>query len=173
MIRLLPQTVAKTAFAVAFGIAVTAFGGTAFAQNKPTPAGIGYAKEILALKNAPSMYQSIVPNLVQRTKETLMQSNLNYQKDLNEVAIKVARDLSGREKEITEEMGKIYASDFTEVELKDLLAFYKTPLGKKVLEQEPKSIQSSINYMNQWAQNFAETINGAFRAEMKARGKEI
>jgi len=27
--------------------------------------------------------------------------------------------------------------------------------------------------MNQWAQQFAETINGQFRAEMKKRGKDI
>jgi hypothetical protein len=30
-----------------------------------------------------------------------------------------------------------------------------------------------MSYMNQWAQQFAETINGQFRAEMKKRGKEI
>jgi uncharacterized protein len=28
-------------------------------------------------------------------------------------------------------------------------------------------------YMNSWGQNFAETINGEFRAEMRKRGKEI
>jgi hypothetical protein len=28
-------------------------------------------------------------------------------------------------------------------------------------------------YMNGWAQNFAETVNGAFRAEMRKRGKQI
>jgi hypothetical protein len=30
-----------------------------------------------------------------------------------------------------------------------------------------------MSYMNQWAQAFAEVINGQFRAEMKKRGKEI
>jgi hypothetical protein len=30
-----------------------------------------------------------------------------------------------------------------------------------------------MSYMNQWAQAFAETVNGQFRAEMKKRGKEI
>ena len=160
---------------VAIGLVVAAAlpGSAAFAQNKPTPAGIAAAKEILALKNAPLMYAQIVPNIVQRTKDTLLQSNLNYQKDLNEVAVKVAKDFAGREQEITEQMARIYATDFTEQELKDILAFYKTPLGKKLLEQEPKSIQESIGYMNQWAGKFAEEVNGKFRAEMKARGKEI
>ncbi len=158
---------------IGVAVALALPGTAALAQNKPTPAGIAAAKEILTLKNAPQMYQSIVPNIVQRTKDTLLQSNLNYQKDLNEVAVKVAHDFAGREKEITEEMAKIYATDFTEQELKDLVTFYKSALGKKLLEQEPKSIQASLSYMNEWAQKFSETVNAAFRSEMRARGKEI
>ena len=103
----------------------------------------------------------------------LLQSNLNYQKDLNEVALIVAKKLAGREKEIGEGMAKIYASEFTEQELKDLVTFYKSPLGKKLLASEPRAIQLSMAYMNPWAQNFAEAVNGQFRAEMRKRGKEI
>ncbi len=63
----------------------------------------------------------------------LLQSNLNYQKDLNEVAVIVAQKMAGREKEIGEGMAKIYANEFTEQELKDLVAFYKSPLGQKLI----------------------------------------
>jgi hypothetical protein len=119
------------------------------------------------------MYASAVPNLVQQTKDQLLQSNLNYQKDLNEVAVVVAQKLAGREKEIGEGMAKIYANEFTEQELKDLVTFYKSPLGQKLLASEPRAIQFSMSYMNQWAQQFAETVNGEFRAEMRKRGKQI
>jgi uncharacterized protein len=70
-------------------------------------------------------------------------------------------------------MAKIYANDFTEQELKDLTTFYKTPLGQKLLAQEPKSIQASMAYMSQWAQSFSETVLTEFRAEMKKRGKPL
>jgi hypothetical protein len=143
-------------------------------QLKPaSPAAVAAAKEILAMKNVSSMYQGAVPGMIQRVKDTLMQSNLNYQKDLNEVSLVLAQKLAGRENEIGDQMAKIYASDFTEQELKDLVTFYKTPLGQKLLLQEPKSIQSSMSYMNEWAQTFSEEINGQFRAEMRKRGKEI
>ena len=70
-------------------------------------------------------------------------------------------------------MAKIYANEFTEQELKDLVAFYKSPLGQKLISTEPRAIQFSMSYINQWAQVFAETVNGEFRAEMRKRGKEI
>jgi hypothetical protein len=144
------------------------------AMGKPaSPAAIAAAKEILAMKNANTMYASAVPNIVQRAKDTLLQSNLNYQKDLNEVAVIVAQKLAGREKEIGEGMAKIYAAEFTEQELKDLVTFYKSPLGQKLLSTEPKAIQTSMAYMNEWAQGFGEVVNGEFRAEMRKRGKDI
>jgi uncharacterized protein len=143
------------------------------ADKPPSPAAIAAAKEILVMKNAGAMYAAAVPNLVQQTKDQLLQSNLNYQKDLNEVAVIVAQKLAGRQQEIGEGMAKIYASAFTEQELKDLVVFYKSPLGQKLLTTEPRAIQASMGYMNQWAQQFGEIVNGEFRAEMRKRGKQI
>ena len=144
------------------------------ATLKPvSPAAMDAAREILKLKNASAMYASAVPNIVQQTKDQLLQSNLNYQKDLNEVAVIVAQKMAGREKEIGDGMAKIYGNEFTEQELKDLVTFYKSPLGAKLLTSEPKAIQDSMAYMNQWGQLFAEAVNGEFRAEMRKRGKQI
>src|ERR1700682_4200802 len=138
----------------------------AAAPLKPaSPAAIAAAKEILAMKNASAMYANAVPNIVQQTKDSLLQSNLNYQKDLNEVAVVVAQKLAGREKEIGEGMAEVYANEFSEQELQVLVTFYKSPLGQKLLSTEPRAIQFSMSYMNQWAQSFAETVNGQFRAE--------
>ena len=58
------------------------------------------------MKNADAMYANAVPNLVEQTKNALLQSNLNYQKDLNEVAVIVAKNLAGREKEIGDGMAQ-------------------------------------------------------------------
>lgn len=174
--------VSRIVLAGGLGVALALSGITAQAQQKQlpqqqikpaSPGAIAAAKELLELKNAHAMFASAVPNIVQRTKDALLRSNLNYQQDLNEVAIIVAKDFAGRESEIADQMAKIYASDFTEQELKDLVAFYKTPLGKKLLTEEPKAIAASMGYMNQWAQVFAGQVDAKFRAEMKKRGKEI
>jgi hypothetical protein len=173
-----------SAAGLAMGLALTTVPAEAQQKNAPaapaatplkaaSPAALAAAKEILTMKNASAMYANAVPNLVQQTKNVLLQSNLNYQKDLNEVAEIVAKNLAGREKEIGDGMAQVYANEFTEQELKDLVTFYKSTLGQKLLSSEPRAIQFSMSYMNQWAQQFAEVINGQFRAEMKKRGKDI
>ena len=169
--RILPA--AGLALALAMAALPAAAQQAAAPPKAASPGAIAAAKEILAMKNASAMYQNAVPNIVQQTKDTLLQTNLNYQKDLNEVAVIVAKNLAGREKEIGEGMAQIYANEFTEQELKDLVIFYKSPLGQKLLANEPRAIQSSMAYMNQWAQQFGEIVNGEFRAEMRKRGKQI
>src|SRR5476649_1119205 len=153
------KSLSRILAAAGLALALAMVGVPAGAQQpKPpaSPAAIAAAKELLSMKGAGSMYAGAVPNIVQRTKDALLQANLNYQKDLNEVAVIVAQSLAGREKEIGDGMAAIYAGDFTEQELKDLVTFYKTPLGQKLLSSEPKAIQLSMSYMNQWAQGFAE-----------------
>ncbi len=164
----------------AVGLAVSlALAAAPVAAQQPAPAkpasaaALAAAKEILGMKNVSAMYASAVPAIVDQTKNSLLQSNLNYQKDLNEVAVVVAQNLAGREKEIGDGMAQIYANEFTEQELKDLVTFYKSPLGQKLLSNEPRAIQSSMAFMNQWARQFAEFVNGQFRTEMRKRGKEI
>ena len=173
-----------SAAGLAVGLALTAVPAEAQQKNAPaapaatplkpaSPGALAAAKEILTMKNASAMYANAVPNLVQQTMNVLLQSNLNYQKDLKEVAEIVSKNLAGREKEIGDGMAQVYANEFTEQELKDLVTFYKSPLGKKLIDAEPRAIGLSMAFMNSWAQNFSETVMGAFRAEMRKRGKEI
>ena len=141
--------------------------------NNVAPAALAAAKEILLMKNAAAVYQGAVISTIQNVKNALLQSNLNLQKDIEDVSLKLARDLAGKESEIAEGMAVIYANNFTEQELKDLVAFYKSPLGKKTLEAEPKSIEQSLNFMRNWGDDLAQEINERFRDEMKKRGKDL
>ena len=166
--------------AAGLGLLVSAWPATAqqqqAAQPPPKPvsaSAMAAARDLMAARNMGAVYAGAVPNIIQRVKDQILANNLSYQKDLNEVAIAEAQAMAGREKEIGEQMAKMYAIDFTEQELKDLTAFYRSPLGQKVLAQEPKTEQAIGIYLNQWAQTFSQTVANDFREEMKKRGKPL
>ncbi|HEV7556278.1 MAG TPA: DUF2059 domain-containing protein, partial [Kofleriaceae bacterium] len=58
-------------------------------------------------------------------------------------------------------------------ELKDVLAFYKSPVGRKVITQEPAILDQSANNVDEWANKLADEVISKFRNEMRRRGKEI
>ncbi|MGD9924139.1 MAG: DUF2059 domain-containing protein, partial [Pseudorhodoplanes sp.] len=102
----------------------------AHAQPKPTPSQIALANQILDAKQSMTIFEAIVPGVIEKSKNTLLQMNPNLFKDLNEVANEMRKDYSPRLAALRSEIAALYASRFTEQELKDTLAFYKSPLGK-------------------------------------------
>ncbi len=57
--------------------------------------------------------------------------------------------------------------------MKDLLAFYQSPLGRKSVAEEPKITDESMAYAGQWGDDLSVDVINKMRAEMKKRGKDI
>jgi uncharacterized protein len=67
----------------------------------------------------------------------------------------------------------IYAKHFTEQELKELVAFYKSPLGQKMLKEEPLALDQSMKKAQDWSQDFSEAVLGRIRTEMSKKGHPL
>ncbi len=57
--------------------------------------------------------------------------------------------------------------------MKNILAFYQSPLGQKVLAEEPKAIDESMSNAGTWADNLSEDVMDKMRDEMKKRGHDM
>jgi Uncharacterized protein conserved in bacteria len=79
-------------------------------------------------------------------------------------------DLAPRLVELSDEVAKLYATNFTEPELKAILAFYQSPAGKKLLTQQPKVVDASMNFAQGWANKLSDEVIGKMREELKKRG---
>ncbi len=152
--------------------AVIAFCGAARAQE-PSGSALASAKELIELKGATHMFDPVVPGVIETAKNTFLQTNPGLSKDLNEVATKLRSELAGKRAEIANEIARIYAQQFTEKELKDAVTFYKTPLGKKLIDVEPRVLDQGMTAAQSWADRFSEEVVRKFRAEMKRKGHDI
>jgi len=141
--------------------------------HQPSPASMLLAKQIVEIKDVKDVFQPLVRGVVLKSKQMFMQTNFMWQKDLDEVAVIVQKQYDPRLSELVDAAARIYASHFTEQELKDLLAFYQSPLGKKAIAEEPKALDESMNYAGTWADNLSLQVIDSMRAEMKKRGHEM
>lgn len=142
-------------------------------QPQPSPASILLAKQIIELKGVKDVFQPLVRGVVQKTKDVFLQTNFMWAKDLNEVAVIVQKQYDPRLNEVLDKSARIYASHFTEQELKDLLTFYQSPLGRKMIAEEPKALDESMASAGTWADNLSEEVMASMRAEMKKRGHDM
>ena len=141
--------------------------------HTPTAAEILLAKQILGLKHAENIFQPLLRGVIIKTRDLFMQTNFMWSKDLNEVTANLEKEYSPRVDELMDNAARIYASHFTEQELKQLLTLYQSPLGQKIVEEEPKALDESMADAGAWADIFSHDVIEKMREEMKKRGHDM
>jgi hypothetical protein len=158
--------------AAALALALAAFAVPVRAQQ-PSPASLAAARELMELKGVKNLVEPVVVGVVEQTKGVILQTNPGLTKDLDEVGAQLRAEYAPRTAELTSEIVRLYAQRFTEQELKEAVAFYKTPTGKKILAEEPRILDESYARIQQWANKLQEEVTGRVRAELKKRGHNL
>ncbi|MBV9558805.1 MAG: DUF2059 domain-containing protein [Pseudolabrys sp.] len=142
-------------------------------QRKVSQADIDAAREIIVLRGVAGIFDAAMAGVVEQSKNTLLLQNPMLQKDLNEISAQLRKDLAPRVTDVTGDAAKIFAGYFTEQDLKDLLAFYRSPLGKKVATTEERALTASLSAGQEWVRKLSEEVTATMRAELKKRGHDL
>lgn len=93
-----------------------------------------------------SMFNSMVPIMKQQANESIQGDNAKAKFDSYvEFMMQETKELSNTL--INKEMVGIYDKIFTHEEIKDLIRFYESPTGKKMLEKTPEMTALLMNSM--------------------------
>jgi uncharacterized protein len=173
----LAKAFADVARMALIALALVAVAGPAQAQQKPEPepsaSAVAMAREIIDLKGSVALFAPVVAGVIERVRTLLLQTNPALRKDLDEVSAMLRKQFEPRTADLLNQFSKFYASTFTEPELKQILAFYRSPTGKKVIAIEPGLLQEAVAGLKDWQEDFAEEVLPRFRAEMKKRGHNL
>ena len=151
-------------------IAFSFIGSVAHAQQQPSAAALATAREIVALTGSSTLFSPLISGVVEQAKILLLQQNPNLSKPLGEISNKIKTDLAPRFDELVAELARQYGTHFSEQELKDLLAFYKTPLGKKLIVEQPTVADESLKFAQTWSNNLSDEVIAKMRDELKKKG---
>jgi hypothetical protein len=132
------------------------------------------AREVIVVKGVTALTQPIVIGAIESAKNAFVPTNPGLTRELNDVALALHKELDAKGNyEAVAEIARAYAAHFTEQELKDLLVFYKTPLGQKVIKEEPIAFEDGLKSADRWAAAFGETVMARVRTEMQKKGHPL
>lgn len=146
--------------------------GPVLAQQ-PSPAALKTAGEIVKVTGALELFTPLVPGAIEQARLFFVQQNPLLNNDATEVATQLRKELEPRISEVHNKVIEIYASHFSEQELKDILAFYTSPAGKKFLVAQPKVVDESLKFAQDWAGAFSDEIIGKMREGLKKKGHKL
>jgi len=154
----------------AAAVALTLMSPAAFAADAPN---LALAKQMLQVTHGDTVFTPLIPGVVEQARLFYLQQNPSRGKDLTEAAAKIRNELQPRFAELMDDIAKIYAESFSEQEMKEIIAFYQTPAGKKMLDQQPKLVDSSMNFAGNWANKLSEEVTTKMREELIKRGHKM
>ncbi|WP_426276007.1 DUF2059 domain-containing protein [Chryseobacterium sp. S-02] len=129
-----------------FCIAMIVFGVFSYSQTKQDK-----VKELLSLSGAFPLTKEMENNVISHYKK-----QYNHVPDSAWKPIEEKVNIDGL---INEVIG-IYGSNFNEKEIEQLLVFYKSDVGKKLIQNSPRMMTEIQTATGNWAKNITETING-------------
>jgi hypothetical protein len=162
----------RAARLAAIAVALVAFGPAAHSQQ-PSAAAIATAKELVGVTGAMTLFNPLISGVVEQAKLLYLQQDPSLSKDLNEIAAQMRENLKPRFAELTDQVAKNYATNFTEPELKAILAFYQSPVGKKLLDKQSTVVNESMTFAQDWANKLSEQVIPKMREELKKRGHNL
>ena len=153
--------------------AALAFAAPAAHAQKASPAALLTANEIVATTGSMALFAPLVAGVIEQAKVLYLQQDPGMGKDLNDIAAQMRKDMEPRLSEINAHIASLYVDNFNEQELKDLLAFYKSPVGKKLLAKQPVIADGSLKFAQDWANKLSDEAVAKMRDELKKKGHAL
>jgi hypothetical protein len=155
------------ALLIALSAATTAVAQTTQSANFPL------ARDVVVASGATRAFEGVIPSILQQSLSVFLQQNPDLGKDLSETIKGMAPDFEKRVSEIVDIVASVYATRFSEAELKDILNFYRSASGKKLVAQLPSVLEESFVKTQEWSAKISEQIVVRLRNDMKKRGHTI
>jgi uncharacterized protein len=150
---------------------------SAAAQNAATPEALEAARDLMAVLNKDTLNQ-MVSRMTEQVWPTLERGLRTKQPKISDGVVAELRSeferiqidyLSG----LPADAPVIYARHFSAAELRELLAFYRTPIGEKSLRELPQITAGAIALIVPRLQQVRTQTMDAFTKILRQRGLEI
>ena len=162
--------------AVTMAWLVLCLAASASAQQKTPaadPAGVVAAKDLLVAMGSMRQFEVAINTMSKGMAQAFKQQAPAKSKEIDEVMDLMATKFNARKEEVLSMVAPLYAEKFTVQELTEIGAFYKTPIGQKMIATQPEILQRSMQVGLVWGQNIGKEVEAEARQELKKRGVDL
>ena len=157
------------------GLAVLFVPAIGYAQKAVPndPSRIAAAKDLMIAMGSHNQFNTAIDTMTQGMSAIVKRQQPGKDKDIDEVFGLLRDKFHARSGEILDMVAPLWAEKFTVDEMKQIGAFFKTPIGAKMLAAQPEIIQKSMQLGMTWGANIGKEVEAEAKAELKKRGIDL
>lgn len=146
----------------------------AFAQGQPlSQSHLEAAREVVILTGVAENIDNIYREFAQNTQQLVGSTRPELLKDMVEVLASLKVEADKRSTDITRTAIEIFARKMTEADLKEVVAFFKSPAGQRYSNLRPQAMQELFSILQPWSVQTSNFLFDRFSQEMRKRGHQL
>jgi hypothetical protein len=131
------------------------------------------AREIVEAAGIARSFDAAFPDFALRIRQNFAASRPEIVKDMDDTLVALMPEVRTRRGEMVERSARAVAAPFSEAELRDILAFFNSAVGKKYVNSQPAMLAQIFQAMEPWMQQTSEFFLNRFREEMRKKGHTV
>jgi hypothetical protein len=130
-------------------------------------------RDVVIVSGLADSFDSIYLEFRERVSQTVNTTRPEARKDMEEVVAALRPDADKKREEIVASAAFIFAKRMPEADLKEVAAFFKSPVGQRYNAARPRAIDEIYALLQPWSMQTSNFLFDRFSEEMRKRGHQM
>jgi hypothetical protein len=139
----------------------------------PTADAMAAARSLVNTMKLADQYKALLPAILLSLKPALTQDRPEIEQDYDAMMPMIADAFTPYYTSMIDGIATVYANNFTAAELRDIEAFYRQPVGQKMLEKMPAIGQQALAVGQEIGRKAAEDLRQRLTEALRQKGHKL
>jgi hypothetical protein len=139
----------------------------------PTPDAVAAARSLVTTMKLADQYKALLPAILLGLRPALTQDRPEIERDYDAMMPMIADAFTPYYTAMVDGIADVYANNFTAAELREIEAFYRQPVGQKMLEKMPAISQQALAVGQEVSRKAAEDLRQRLTEALRQKGHKL
>jgi len=139
----------------------------------PSPEAMAAARSLVTTMRLADQYKALLPAILLSLKPALTQDRPEIERDYEAMLPTIADAFAPYYASMVDGVAAIYANNFSAAELREIEAFYRQPIGQKLLEKSPAITQQAALVGQDIGRKAAEDLRARLTEALRQKGHKL
>lgn len=143
------------------------------AAPEASPSHTAAAVEFLTISGVTKGFEDMIPQFLDQVRVRYVGQRPEIADMINQAAFGLVPEFVKRRDDLNKDLAQIYTARFTEDELNQMVAFYKTPAGQKFSSMQSDVLQASVPVVQAWSRKLSTDMAARIKEEVAKKGQKL
>jgi uncharacterized protein len=139
----------------------------------PSPDAMAAARSLVTTMKLTDQYKALLPAILLSLKPAITQDRPEIERDYEAMMPMVADAFTPYYTAMVDGVAAVYANNFTAEELREIEAFYRQPIGQKLLEKTPAVSQQALAVGQEIGRKATDDLRQRLTDALRQKGHKL